>query len=177
MSDETTTENASQAAPFSPLHPDSLRLSRRIGGAWIAVVLFIGVLMWIGFWFGSDRDTGSMIGITVVIAVVVVLVFLVGWVYPKAAYRHASWRINANGLEIRRGVWWRHRIIVPHSRMQHSDIEQGPLQRLFSLATLVINTAGTEDASVQLSGLTLETAERLRDELMNGTWQSAETRA
>lgn len=173
--DRTSESPDSIAACFWPLHPDSLRLSRWIGGTWIMVVLLISVLAWIGFWFLSDRDTGGMIGITVAIALVGVLVFLVGWVYPKAAYQHASWRVNADGLEIRRGVWWRHRIIVPHSRIQHSDIDQGPLQRVFSLATLVINTAGTQDASIQLSGLTFETAERLRDELMNGTWQSTET--
>jgi membrane protein YdbS with pleckstrin-like domain len=101
------------------------------------------------------------------------LVFAAGWIYPKMAYQRASWRINADGLEIRRGVWWRHRIVVPHSRMQHSDIEQGPLQRFFALATLVINTAGTQDASVNLDGLKFETAERLRDELVNGKWRSA----
>lgn len=160
---------------FWPLHPDSLRLSRWIGCGWIVVVTLIGVSTWGGGWALFQPTMTGLLCLAIAVGLFIGLVVFAGWFYPGAAYRHASWRINAEGLEIRRGVWWRHRIVVPHSRMQHSDIEQGPLQRMFSLATLVINTAGTEEASIQLSGLKFETAERLRDELVNGTWQPVET--
>jgi membrane protein YdbS with pleckstrin-like domain len=75
--------------------------------------------------------------------------------------------LSPQGLEIRRGVWWRHQIVVSKSRIQHSDIEQGPLQRSHGIGTLVVHTAGTKNSSVQIDGLALETATQLRDALVS----------
>ena len=57
-------------------------------------------------------------------------------VWPVLELRHTRWRIDTDGLEIRRGVVWRHTISVPRERIQHTDVAQGPIQRRFGLATL-----------------------------------------
>ena len=44
-------------------------------------------------------------------------------------------------------------IHVPRSRVQHTDVSQGPVERRFGLGTLVIYTAGTDYARVDLAGL------------------------
>jgi hypothetical protein len=74
--------------------------------------------------------------------------------------------LTADLLEIRRGVWWRSVVTVPLSRVQHTDVNQGPLQRRFDLSTLVVHTAGTQHATVKLEGLGKEVAESVRDELL-----------
>jgi membrane protein YdbS with pleckstrin-like domain len=86
-------------------------------------------------------------------------------VLPPLRWRRASWRVDERGVEIRDGVWWRSRVAVPRSRVQHLDVVQGPVQRRFGLGTLVLHTAGTADASVPLAGLAHETALALRDDL------------
>ncbi len=88
------------------------------------------------------------------------------WRWPEIAYRHASYRLDDEGLEIRRGVVWRRIINVPRSRVQHTDVSQGPLERSHGLSTLVVHTAGTEHARVGLPGLSRETALSLRDQLL-----------
>lgn len=93
------------------------------------------------------------------------LVFLAWW-YPAAAYRRCGYRLTDAGFEIRRGILWRSIHIVPHARLQHADVTQGPLQRRYDLATLTIHTAGTSNASVILEGLTHATASGLRDRLI-----------
>lgn len=85
---------------------------------------------------------------------------------PPIAYRHTSYRLSEVGFEIRRGILWRSSITVPHDRVQHTDVAQGPLQRAFDLGKLIIYTAGTQNASVELSGLDFDTACRLRDALV-----------
>jgi len=60
------------------------------------------------------------------------------------------------------------RATVPRSRIQHTDVSQGPLQRPFGLATLTVHTAGTQFAAVPLSGLAKEVAEAIRDQLIGG---------
>ena len=86
--------------------------------------------------------------------------------WPEISYRHRSYRVDPQGIEIRRGVLWRHTIIVPKSRVQHTDVSQGPLQRRYALGTLVVYTAGTDHAKVGLPGLSHARAMRIRDHLL-----------
>jgi membrane protein YdbS with pleckstrin-like domain len=84
-----------------------------------------------------------------------------GW--PALSYRHYRYRAHPGGLEIYRGVWWRSIINVPRSRIQHTDVRQGPLQRRYGVGKLVVHTAGTQHAAVELEGLSRERALALRD--------------
>ena len=82
--------------------------------------------------------------------------------WPVVAYRHTAYSVGADGFEIRRGVFWRAVINVPRSRVQHTDVSQGPLERRFGLGALVLYTAGTDHARIDLGGLAYETALALR---------------
>jgi membrane protein YdbS with pleckstrin-like domain len=73
------------------------------------------------------------------------------WWFPGASHRHLRYRVDPRGLRIRRGVFWRTTIWIPITRVQHTDVSQGPLQRQFELATLTVHTAGTANASIPLS--------------------------
>jgi membrane protein YdbS with pleckstrin-like domain len=93
-----------------------------------------------------------------------------GWLahqWPVVAHRHTSYRVDDEGIEIKQGVIWRSIISVPRSRIQHTDVSQGPIDRSFGLGTLVIFTAGTEHARVQLHGLDHGLALRIRDHLLS----------
>jgi membrane protein YdbS with pleckstrin-like domain len=88
--------------------------------------------------------------------------------WPAIAYRHSSYRLDADGLEIRRGVYWRSIINIPRSRVQHSDVSQGPLERRYKLGTLVVYTAGTQHSEVKLAGLDFDVARSIRARLLPG---------
>ena len=75
--------------------------------------------------------------------------------WPAVSYRFSSYRVDEAGIEIRRGVYWRTITNVPRSRVQHTDVSQGPLERRFGLGTLVVYTAGTSHSKVNVSGLDL----------------------
>ena len=87
--------------------------------------------------------------------------------WPRVRYRHLRYRLDPQGFTILRGVVWRSVTSVPKSRVQHTDVSQGPLERTFDLATLVVHTAGTQDASVSLGGLPHGVALRIRDYLID----------
>jgi hypothetical protein len=93
--------------------------------------------------------------------------------WPAINYRHASYRVDEQGIEIRRGVYWRKVINVPRSRVQHTDVSQGPLERSHGLGTLVIYTAGTDHAKVDLAGLDHAGALRIREHLLPGEGSDA----
>ncbi len=88
------------------------------------------------------------------------------WFWPALAYRYASYMVDDSGIEMRRGVVWRRVIHVPRSRVQHTDVSQGPIERSHGIGTLAIYTAGTDFARVHLSGLAHATALRIRDHLL-----------
>jgi membrane protein YdbS with pleckstrin-like domain len=102
-----------------------------------------------------------------VLAVVVGLAVLL-WRWPALQHRRTAYRVDAAGIEIRSGVWWRRVVNVPRSRIQHTDVSQGPLERNFGLSTLGVFTAGTEHSKVELHGLARETALEIRDHLLAG---------
>ncbi|NVJ50582.1 MAG: PH domain-containing protein [Gammaproteobacteria bacterium] len=86
--------------------------------------------------------------------------------YPQRFFATAFWRFDEQGLFISRGVIFRRQFAVPRSRVQHIDVAEGPLQRHFKIAQLIVHTAGTINASVYLLGLEPSVAAQLRDDLM-----------
>lgn len=93
--------------------------------------------------------------------------------WPEIEHRHASYKVDGRVIEIRRGVVWRKVINVPRSRVQHTDVSQGPVERSHGLATLVIYTAGTDHAKVDLHGLDHAAALAIRLHLLAGEGDDA----
>ncbi|MCF6287816.1 MAG: PH domain-containing protein [Proteobacteria bacterium] len=91
--------------------------------------------------------------------------YLLIYFYQGAAYKHFSYAMDEYGLYINRGVFWRKKIIVPRNRVQHTDVNQGPFERRYQLAGLIVHTAGTRNASVTLPGILHTDAETLRESL------------
>lgn len=151
---------------FLPIAPQQVTLDRLVGlivaailivGGIVGLIIYflsIASLDWI-FWLVTGLSAAAMIGLTIS-----------SIVWPPIEVRNTFWRLESRGLEIRRGVFWKHQVSIPSSRVQHIDVSQGPLQRNFGLATLTIHTAGTANASVELAGLDFDTATNLRDQLM-----------
>jgi len=149
-----------------PIDPRSVTVQRLTGAITTAVLSFaalVGVvivmiassntwpqaLLWLALWVGITAAIGS---------------FALLW--PPVPYRHISYRLDGNGIQIRKGVWWKSTVNVPHSRVQHTDVQQGPIERGYRLATLLIHTAGTQHAVIPLSGLAHEVALAIRDYLL-----------
>jgi uncharacterized protein len=93
---------------------------------------------------------------------------------PGRRFRAWGYLIDGDELHVRRGVLIRVHTIVPLERIQHIDLSQGPLERSFGLARLILHTAGTLHSQVTIPGLARATAERIRDEVRARILESAE---
>ena len=102
------------------------------------------------------------------IAPAVALALFVIIVLPGRQYASRGYRLDEDGLRTVRGVWNHSDITVPLGRVQHLDVQQRPLERANDLATLVLHTAGTDNASVRLEGMSHERALAMRDEIRGG---------
>jgi membrane protein YdbS with pleckstrin-like domain len=147
------------------LDPRVIPLQRTLGWIPTAILGSISLFVVTGIWAASE---------ILVLGLLLVPLWLVGVValawqfqrWPAIAYRFASYRIDELGIEIRRGVYWRTITNVPRSRVQHTDVSQGPLERRYGLGTLVIYTAGTAHSRVNLEGLDHDVARRIRAHLL-----------
>lgn len=81
-------------------------------------------------------------------------------------WKFTAWKLDETGLHVRRGKLWRKEILVPRSRVQHLDIERGPIERHFGLATLIVHTAGTRLHAIRQPGFLDADAVALRDALV-----------
>jgi hypothetical protein len=85
----------------------------------------------------------------------------------QSAVRAYRWqRRPGEGVVVVRGAWWQRETWVPISRLQHLDIQRGPLERGMGLATLELYTAGSHDYKVRLPGLEPAQAQAMRDALL-----------
>ena len=86
---------------------------------------------------------------------------LAAWWLPRASYRHWSYQVATDALELRHGVVRRVHSAIPYFRVQHIDVAQGPVERTVGLARLVVHTASAgTDATIP--GIAAGDAEGLR---------------
>ena len=95
-----------------------------------------------------------------------VLAALLGAWLGRARWARTTWRLDERGLQVRRGLVWRSEVLVPRTRVQHLDLERGPIERRYGLATLVVHTAGTRLNALRQSGFVDADAVALRDALL-----------
>ncbi|MBK9736302.1 MAG: PH domain-containing protein [Saprospiraceae bacterium] len=99
------------------------------------------------------------------IYIVLILWFLIFFVSVYVAYK--SYYFEGYGLRqkdilFKSGMWFRSVIVVPFNRVQHCEINQGPIDRMFGLVELSLFTAGGSSSDLHIPGLSQETAARLK---------------
>lgn len=167
MTDNQDTDSAGLPAgdelAWNPL-PDEARLVYRLASALAALAIATG-LAFVPF-LVHLREL-SPLAMAAVLGTIALLALLVGAWLGGLRHGRVFVRLDDDGLQVRRGVCWRSETRVPRSRVQHIDIERGPLLRRRGLATLVVHTAGTRLNAVRVVGLSHDAARRLRDALVD----------
>jgi len=154
--------NAPDPEDFQSLDPRVVKLWRLRQSIFAAV--FSGILLFplFGLGFGTGRWLPAVLGWLVLVG----LLFGRVWWHPQRAYRGWGYRLDAKVLEIKEGIWFRSLTLLPLSRLQHVDLNAGPIERGLELASLVFHTAGTHNAIIVLPGLEAGRAKELRDHLI-----------
>jgi membrane protein YdbS with pleckstrin-like domain len=98
------------------------------------------------------------------LAVIPLALGAVAWVVVGRRFRAWGYAEREDDLLVRRGVMFSRLSVVPYGRMQFIDVQAGPLERLFSLATVRLHTAAAA-TDARIPGLEPDEAARLRDRL------------
>ncbi len=146
-------------AALTPVHPN-YRTLLRISIALLALPFLIAASV-----LEIVRPFGDILPRGVVVGPILLLAALFVWRWPLRRYNARGYDLGRDRLRVARGVWWRSDTIVPFGRVQHIDVDRGPLERAFGLSTIVLHTAGNHNASISLPGLLDEDAQAMREEI------------
>lgn len=144
--------------------PRAARNVQVMAGALVGALLPLPA--WLAGVFRLDFGFGAKLALLVVAMLAVSA--LMAWIQHRR-WLSTAWRLDARGLQVRRGRMFHREILVPRSRVQHLDLERGPIERRYGLATIVVHTAGTRLQALRQSGLAEADAVALRDALVPDT--------
>jgi uncharacterized protein len=144
---------------LTPLDPAYLKVMRIVSAIY-ALVLFMGAVV---LEFIQILPLGAV--------AIPVLLLLAYWVFVVPTRQYARWGYHSGNdrLRIERGYLFYSDTVVPFGRIQHMDVDQGPVERRYDLATFSAHTAGTHGSTITLPGLkhadALALRERIRDHI------------
>ena len=147
---------APPAYEWRRLSPNFRKL-RRLTTLLVAPIVFTIPAVIVGVASGKWWISAIIWGFAAVI--VIVRLVLVGRTYRSWGYVERE-----DDLYITHGVLFRSLVAVPYGRMQLVEVESGPLERAFGIATVSLKTASVE-TNATIPGLPPEEAARLRDRL------------
>ncbi|MGC5627502.1 PH domain-containing protein [Georgenia sp. Z1344] len=145
---------APPGVPFRPVD-QSLATVRIISTClWLGPLVVVGVVLgiWVGGW-------GWWLGTGIVAALLLWIVLLV----PRQVRAMGYCEMDED-LLFRKGLLWRSLVVVPYGRMQQIDVEAGPLDRRFGIASVKLSTASAQ-TDAKIPGLPADEAARLRESL------------
>ena len=135
----------------------NFRKLRRLTTLLVAPIIFTIPAVIVGVVSGLWWISAIIWGFAAVI--VIIRLVLVGRTYRSWGYVERE-----DDLYITHGVLFRSLVAVPYGRMQLVEVESGPLERAFGIATVSLKTASVE-TNATIPGLPPEEAARLRDRL------------
>lgn len=101
----------------------------------ILLVLIVFIIIVIPYW-------EAKLILSWFLMVVCLLIALPSAVWIHMYYYSVFYTFTDNEIVVEKGVWWKHRSIVPYNRITNIDIRQGPLSRFLGLWELRVQTAG-----------------------------------
>ena len=141
---------------WQPVSPALARLRHTVllaAGATVVVALVVATLLLSlppGLWLPLLVATAGLLGW--------------GWVVVTRNARSWGYAEREDDLYIKHGVMFRRMVVVPYGRMQYVDVQAGPLEQAFKVASVHLHTA-SPGTSARIPGLPASEAARLRDRL------------
>ena len=81
----------------------------------------------------------------------------------KTIFSRKKYLVHDTYLSYKKGLLVRQMTVIPFSRIQHIEIDEGPIERYFKLSTLSIYTAGDSGKDLKISGLKKEKAQEIKE--------------
>lgn len=139
-------------------------LERRVLSLWrIRASLALGA--WVALVVAASAGAGRIVpGLATALVLAVMGGLVVRW-WTSLVWRSWQFRVGGGALHLRHGVLTRRESTIPYHRVQHIDLEAGPLERRMGLTSLILRTASASSDST-VPGIDAGDAEALRSRIL-----------
>ena len=155
-----TDETAPELTPLNPAYVTTTRISSALG--LLPLLIGAGVL-----------EASQLVPPGSFIVPALILYVLLAFAVPKRKYWRWGYDMGVDRLRIVRGYMFYRDTVVPFGRIQHIDVDQGPIDRRYGLAKLTVHTAGNHNSTVALPGLLHADALAMREAIRAAIRQDA----
>ncbi len=115
---------------------------------WLVLVLIDGALV-VGWIALCVQETFLALILAPVFLVVIVVPDVLAYVAIHLRYDTTWYVLSERSLRIRRGIWAINEVSITFENVQNVKVSQGPLQRAFGIASVLVETAGSHAGSGQ----------------------------
>lgn len=85
----------------------------------------------------------------------------------RMAFKRRGYALRSQDIQYKSGLIAEKTTIVPINRIQHVALNEGLFSRMYGLASLQIYTASGNEGDIQIKGIELESAQRMKTHLIN----------
>lgn len=91
------------------------------------------------------------------------ILFVLFCAFFTASFYRRNYLLREKDISYQRGVFVHSLTTVPFSRIQHVEIDEGPVSRMFKLASLSVYTAGDSSDDLEIKGIKREVAFQIKE--------------
>jgi hypothetical protein len=122
------------------------------------ISLFIGLVLLHQFLFLDELKA-----YTILLYTFFIIIFGFIFLYLKLGFPMKKYALRERDISYKSGLLIKKITTVPFSRIQHVEIDEKPISRLFGLASLSVYTAGDSSDDLVVKGLKKEVAIQLKE--------------
>lgn len=127
----------------SPNYLNYLKLQTQLGLAIVAIPLVVGSLVL------AAVENGWFLLLTVAIVLGLCLIGLIAFLAIHLRYDTMWYVFSDRSMRLRRGIWVIRESTITFENIQNVKVMQGPLQRWYGIADVVVETAGGGGSSAE----------------------------
>ena len=145
------------ALQLSPLESNYKKV-RVIGWAIFATII-IGIIITVLVVGKPEARKWFLITGTPFLSIIVILSFISSYF----GFFQMAYALRSRDILFKKGLIFRKTTIIPFNRIQHCEVNHGPIDRMFNLASLKVFTAGGQSSDLEIPGLTDVKAQMIKD--------------
>jgi membrane protein YdbS with pleckstrin-like domain len=106
----------------------------------------------------------------------IVILFSLNFIITILGFKKKKYALRQRDIIYTNGLIWTVRTTVPFNRIQHAELKQGPIERIYKLNSLKIYTAGGQSSDLVIPGLPEEVALNIKDFVLKKTAEDGQPR-
>ncbi len=145
---------------YEPLHKDYRSIRYLVCLIFSILFFIVGVVLFsfLGLLF---RPLAWLALISGLLVFVLLCVFLIYKGFPRKGYA-----VRERDIHFKSGYIFSSVTSIPFARIQHCELDQGPIEKMFGLCSLQIYTAGGSSSDLVIPGLLYQDGDKLRSQIL-----------